>query len=119
MAGETNRAAEGLAELDRADWQMVESVFEAEALDRYYRAELLTRLGRDAEAADWYRTIAERATYELVYVAAANWRLGQIYERAGDRARAATAYRTVVRLWQDADPPFKALAAEAKRRAGG
>jgi hypothetical protein len=118
VAGEGGRPADALAELDRANWQMVESVFEAEALDRYYRAELLTALGRDAEAADWYRTIAERATYELVYVAAANWRLGQAYERAGDGARAATAYRTVARLWHDADPPFRALAADAERRAG-
>jgi len=117
VAGESGRPADGLAELDRADWQMVESVFEAEAMDRFYRADLLSALGRDAEAANWYRTIAERATYELVYVAAARWRLGQAYERAGDQAKSAAAYRMVAHLWQDADPPFRALAEEARRRA--
>jgi DNA-binding SARP family transcriptional activator/TolB-like protein len=117
VAGERGRPADGLAELDRADWPMVEAVFEAEAMDRFYRADLLSALGRDAEAANWYRTIAERATYELVYVAAAQWRLAQGYERAGDQAKAVSAYRTVARLWQDADAPFGAIAAEAKRRA--
>jgi DNA-binding SARP family transcriptional activator/TolB-like protein len=117
VAGEEGRPAEALAELDRADWQMVESLFEAEALDRFYRAELLTALGRDAEAANWYRTIAERATYELVYVAAAKWRLGQSYERAGDRAGARDAFRAAARLWQDADGPFQSVAADARREA--
>jgi tetratricopeptide (TPR) repeat protein len=77
---------------------MVESIFEAEALDRYYRAELLSELGRHAEALDWYRSIAERATYELVYVAPSRWRQGRLYEDAGDRVRAVEAYRTVVRV---------------------
>jgi len=118
MAGEEGRPAEALAELDRADWQMVESLFEAEALDRFYRAELLTALGRDAEAANWYRTIAERATYELVYVAAARWRLGQSYERAGDPIRAREAFRGAASLWRSVDAPFQAVAADASRRAG-
>ena len=117
VAGEEGRPADALAELDRADWQMVESLFEAEALDRFYRAELLTALGRDAEAANWYRTIAERATYELVYVAPARWRLGQGYERAGDRARARDAFRGATSLWRTVDAPFQAVAADARRRA--
>jgi tetratricopeptide (TPR) repeat protein len=92
-------------------------MFEAEALDRYYRAELLFALGRRAEALEWYRTIAERATYELIYVAPARWRQGWLYARVGDHARAADAYRTVARLWEDADPPLRRTAAEAARRA--
>ena len=89
VAGQAGRAAEALEYLDRSRWQVVESIFEAEALDRYYRAELLFALGRHAEALDWYRTIAERATYELVYVAPARWREGWLYHRIGDEARAA------------------------------
>jgi DNA-binding SARP family transcriptional activator/tetratricopeptide (TPR) repeat protein len=117
VAGEEGRPGDALAELDRADWQMVESVFEAEALDRFYRAELLTALGRDAEAANWYRTIAERASYELVYVAAAKWRLAQGYERAGEPARAREALLAATGLWRNADAPFHAVAADARRRA--
>ena len=96
---------------------MVESIFEAEALDRFYRAELLSALGRHAEAANWYRTIAERATYELVYVAAAKWRLGQAYERAGEVARAKEALLAATGLWRNADAPFQPAAADARRRA--
>jgi tetratricopeptide (TPR) repeat protein len=116
VAGEAGRAAEALGHLEQSNWGMVESIFEAEALDRYYRAELLGTLGRHAEALDWYRTIAERATYELVYVAPARWRQGRLYEKAGDRARAAEAYRTVTRLWRKADPPLRDTAAEASQR---
>jgi len=116
VAGEAGRAAEALGHLEQSNWGMVESIFEAEALDRYYRAELLSALGRHAEALDWYRTIAERATYELVYVAPARWRQGRLYEQAGDRARAVEAYRTVTRLWREADPPQRATAAEASQR---
>jgi DNA-binding SARP family transcriptional activator/tetratricopeptide (TPR) repeat protein len=118
VAGEEGRPGDALAELDRADWQMVESLFEAEGLDRFYRAELLTALGRDAEAANWYRTIAERATYEVVYVAASRWRLGQGYERAGDRARAKDAFRGATALWRNVDAPFQAAAAVARHQAG-
>jgi tetratricopeptide (TPR) repeat protein len=118
VAGEEGRPGDALAELDRADWQMVESLFEAEGLDRFYRAELLTALGRDAEAANWYRTIAERATYEVVYVAASRWRLGQGYERAGDRARAKDAFRGATALWRNVDAPFQAAAADARHQAG-
>ena len=106
-----------LEHLERiATGAMVESIFEAEALDRYYRAELLFALGRHAEALDWYRTIAERATYELVYVAPARWRQGWLYEEMGDRARAVEAYRTVARLWRDADPPLRLTVTEASQR---
>ncbi len=116
VAGEAGRPAEALAHLERSDWSMVESIFEAEALDRYYRAELLDTLGRHEEALDWYRTIAERATYELVYVAPSRWHQARLYEEAGNPARAAEAYRTVVRLWSEADPPLRATAALAKQR---
>ena len=116
VAGEAGRAAEALGHLEQSNWGMVESVFEAEGLDRYYRAELLSALGRHAEALDWYRTIAERATYELVYVAPARWRQGRLYEKMGDRARAVEAYRTVTRLWREADPPLRVTVTEASQR---
>jgi DNA-binding SARP family transcriptional activator/TolB-like protein len=113
--GEAGHPASALVHIERSDWGMVESVFEAEALDRYYRAELLYALGRHAEALDWYRTIAERATYELVYLAPSRWRMASLYQRAGDQARADEAYGTVVRLWSAADPPLRHTADEARR----
>jgi DNA-binding SARP family transcriptional activator/Tfp pilus assembly protein PilF len=116
MAG--GRPAAALAHLDSASWEMVEPIFESEALDRYYRAELLHVLGRDAEALEWYRTIAQRATYEVVYVAPARRREGEIHARMGRRGPAVEAYRTVERFWRDADPPLRAAAAEAGRMVG-
>jgi DNA-binding SARP family transcriptional activator/Tfp pilus assembly protein PilF len=117
MAG--GRPDRALAHLDSARWEMVEPIFESEALDRYYRAELLHALGRDAEALEWYRTIAQRATYELVYMAPSSRRQGEIYGRLGRREEAVEAYRTVERFWRDADPPLRAIAAEARRLVGG
>jgi tetratricopeptide (TPR) repeat protein len=110
------RPAEALEHLDAANWELVESRFETEALDRYNRAELLYALGRPAEALGWYRSIAERATYEMVYVAPARWRQGEIHERAGDREKAGEAYADVMRLWRHADPRLQATVADAERR---
>ncbi|HEX6615844.1 MAG TPA: BTAD domain-containing putative transcriptional regulator [Gemmatimonadales bacterium] len=116
VASLAGRPAEALADIEGADWATVESLFESEALDRWYRGELLYALGRKAEALDWYRTIAERATYELVYVAPARLRQGEILESEGDNAGAREAYRTAARLWHAADPRLRPLAADAAAR---
>ena len=69
---------DALAELERADWPRIAPSFVSEALDRYYRADLLTRLGRLDEARGWYRSIAQRATYELPYLAPSRAALARI-----------------------------------------
>ncbi len=53
----------------------VTSPFYSQAFDRFRRAALLQGLHRAAEAAPWYRSIAERSPYELVYREAARERL--------------------------------------------
>jgi hypothetical protein len=78
LADAAGRPAEALAELDATAWPRIDSGFMAEALDRYYRATLLQRLGRPAEARAWYSTIAQRATYELVYLAPSRIALGRM-----------------------------------------
>ena len=45
----------------------VASPFYSQAFERYMRAELLRELGHEAEAVGWYRSIAERSPYELIY----------------------------------------------------
>ena len=64
------RRAAALAQLERAGWERTsrQSVFEV--ADRFLRAELLRALNRDEEARGWYGSIAERASYELVYLGA-------------------------------------------------
>jgi tetratricopeptide (TPR) repeat protein len=110
------RYGEALAQLERAGWESAASVFAAEAYDRYFRAELLERLGREDEALGWYGAIAERAAYELVYLAPAHRRQAEIYERRGQRALAALHYRRFIELWSRADPELQPAVAEARSR---
>jgi tetratricopeptide (TPR) repeat protein len=59
----------------------VASPFFSLASQRYLRAELLRELGRLDEAAGWYRSIAERSPYELVYAAPARQRLEEMTQQ--------------------------------------
>jgi eukaryotic-like serine/threonine-protein kinase len=43
-------------------------------------------------------------------------RLGELYEDAGDPARAAANYRQFIALWKDADPDLQPVVADARRR---
>lgn len=117
MLWHAGRPAEALAELEAAGWERTARLSVAEASDRYLRAELLHRLGRDEEAIGWYRSIAQRASYELVYVAPAERRLAMIYDATGDEAAAREHYRRFIDLWRDADPELQPAVAEAERRA--
>jgi tetratricopeptide (TPR) repeat protein len=87
----------------------------AEVSDRFLRAELLHQLGRDDEAIGWYRSIAERASYELMYVAPAERQLGAIYAARGNRAAAREHYGRFIDLWRNADPELQPVVAEAER----
>ena len=87
-----------------------------EALERYYRADLLARLGRLDEARGWFRSIAQRATYELVYLAPSRLRLAQIAESQRDTGRAARRYRGFLAAWRDADPELVPIVRGARQR---
>jgi tetratricopeptide (TPR) repeat protein len=91
-------------------------LFASEAYYRYTRAELLERLGREDEALGWYGSIAERAAYELVYLAPAHRRQAEIYARRGQPDLAAQHYRRFIELWSEADPELQPVVAEARRR---
>ncbi len=67
------------AEHSEAWFQLtVASPFHSQAFERFMRAELLRELGREEAAAGWYRGMAERSPYELVYRAPAAERLAGI-----------------------------------------
>jgi DNA-binding SARP family transcriptional activator len=116
VAAAGGRTREALAELDQAGWEAAASVFAAEAYDRYFRGELLQRVGRDDEALGWFRSIAERAAYELVYLAPAHLRQAEIYDGRGDSARAAQHYAKFIKLWGQADPELQPRVLEAQKR---
>jgi tetratricopeptide (TPR) repeat protein len=111
-----HRPADALAQIQAAGWERAANLSIAEASDRFFRAELLHLLGRDEEAIGWYQSIAERASYELVYLAPAQSRLAGIYEARGDTVAAAARYRRVVELWREADPELRGPVEEAERR---
>lgn len=101
------RYAEVVRILDALPWTAGAFMVEAEARDRFLRAEALRALGRLAEAAAWYASMAQRVPYELVYLAPAELRLGELAEARGDTAAAARHYRRFVALWSDADPALQ------------
>jgi len=108
------RPADALAELEAAGWERTARLTIAEAADRFLRAELLRKLGREKEATGWYASIAERASYELIYLAPAERRLGQMAEAAGDRTTAARHYRRFAELWGDADPELRSTVEDVR-----
>ena len=75
LAWARGKPAEALARLERARPELwfqltVASPFFTLASQRLLRARLLEELGRPAEAAGWYRSMAERSPYELIYAKA-------------------------------------------------
>jgi DNA-binding SARP family transcriptional activator len=82
--------------------------------ERFLRAELLSALGRDEEALQWYGSFPS-AVDDLMYLAPSHLRRGQIYERVGDRERAIAHYTRFIRLWKDCDPEFRPLVVEAEQ----
>lgn len=116
LALERRSPLQALAALEDAHWERTGGRSVAEASDRFLRAELLRQVGRDDEAIGWYRSIAERSSYELVYLAPAQLRLAQIYDARGDLEEARGYYRRFRELWRDPEPELRAMTAEADRR---
>lgn len=80
-------------EASRSDvWfqRTVASPFYGQIFERFMRAELLQALGRDAEAASWYRSLVERSPFELPYRPVVQARLHDIALRDGDVDAAGT-----------------------------
>ena len=115
------RPLEALARLEgvqREIWYNVAiaSTFWAQPLERFLLAETLLELGRDDEAIPWYVNVAQVAPFEVAHRSIAYLRLGEIYERKGEGARAAEYYGRFVDSWDDADPELQPHV-EAARRA--
>jgi tetratricopeptide (TPR) repeat protein len=83
---------------------------------RYLRAEALMALRRYDDALRWYQTSFQGSPAELVYLAPAHLREGQIFEARGEREKAATHYRRFVALWGNADTPVAAVVTDARSR---
>ena len=108
-AGDPARAR---VELERFPFRWFVEVGHWGMHERFLMAELLSALGRHEEALDWY--LSYPAGYDQPWVAPAHLRAAQIYQRLGNRERAAFHYTRFVRLWEDADPEFQPMVAGAR-----
>jgi tetratricopeptide (TPR) repeat protein len=89
------------------------SPFYMQEYDQFIRAELLHTRGRDGEALQAYRGIADHLFHSG---APAHLRLAEIYERQGERQKAREHYARFVELWKDCDPELRPLVEDAQRR---
>jgi tetratricopeptide (TPR) repeat protein len=121
IAAASGEPARALEALDKAEWPRAADVFATEVADRFLRAQMLAALGREAEAVAWLESMAQRATYELAFLAPAELRLAEIEAARGDRARAIAHYDAYFALWRDADAAVSApvVSARARRAALG
>jgi tetratricopeptide (TPR) repeat protein len=90
--------------------------FFAHAQRRYLRGELLTALGRDAEALPWFASLGGISAPESAFRAPAHLRQAEIYERLGNRSEAARHYARFIELWRDSDPELRPLVETARKR---
>jgi tetratricopeptide (TPR) repeat protein len=77
------------------------------------RAELLDAARRREDAIQTYRALADQLFHSG---APAHFRLAELYERQGDRQKAAAHYAKFAELWKDCDPELRPLVEQARRR---
>ena len=86
-------------------------LFQGETLteghERVLRGALLVALGRDAEAAPWFRAVSEDQAASFFLSADVHIVLAQIAERRGDPTGARSEYQSAVDLWRNADPELR------------
>jgi tetratricopeptide (TPR) repeat protein len=117
LAGRPGEALH-LLESARVDAQpdSVGALATVDAGDRFLRAEVLHRLGRDSEAVGWYASIAERATSELPWLAPAQLHLGELAGARGDGPTAVRHYQRFLQLWAHCDPALQPIVTTVRAR---
>lgn len=83
---------------------------------RFLRGEALLALGKDDEARRWLENGFGGTPDVMVLRAPVLLRLGDIYERKGERQKAIDAYARFVRLWSACDPPLRPAVDDARAR---
>lgn len=88
----------------------------SEDYGRFLRAEALLALGNDGEALRWLENGFTTTPDELLYGAPVALRLGDVYERRGERQKAADEYTRVLRLWKSCDARLRPALDDARTR---
>jgi tetratricopeptide (TPR) repeat protein len=83
---------------------------------RFLRGEALLALGKDDEALRWLENGFGGRSDPLTFRAPVLVRLGDIYERKGERQKAIDAYARLVRLWSACDAPLRPTVDDARAR---
>src|SRR5215208_3867202 len=123
MAAARGDHASALAILERSTVSMsydlpLASPFYSRSAERFLRACLVAENPvRAEEAARWYNSFGETSVYDLIFLAPSHLRRAELFERAGDRVRAAGHYKKFVSLWKVADVELRPVVAGAARRA--
>lgn len=83
---------------------------------RFLRGQALLALGSDDEALRWLGNGFDATENEMEFRAQASLRLGDIYERKGERQKAIDAYARFVRLWAGCDQRLRPAVDDARAR---
>jgi tetratricopeptide (TPR) repeat protein len=85
----------------------------------WLRAELLHQLRRERDALAWYASRVDLFVNEVIYLAPAHLRQGEIHERLGNRNKAIEHYQQFVELWKDCDPELRPMLLDVQQRIDG
>ena len=88
----------------------------AYSYERWMRADLLSSLGRPQDAVNWYAGLGFVVGEEMRYLAPSRLRMGELYERLGEREQAIEQYVRFVTLWRDADSELRPLVEDVRGR---
>jgi tetratricopeptide (TPR) repeat protein len=83
---------------------------------RFIRGEALLALGKDDDSMRWLENGFGGTADAMTFRAQVLLRLGDIYERKGERQKAIDAYARFVRLWSGCDAPLRPAVVEARAR---
>lgn len=84
--------------------------------DRWTRAVLLEKAGREREALDWYDGLGFLSGEDMAYLAPSRLRMGELYERLGERELALAEYARVAKLWSNSGPELRPQVEDVRRR---
>jgi tetratricopeptide (TPR) repeat protein len=89
--------------------------FVSRASERFLHGEILTSMGRNAEALRWFASLGDGSVTDITLRAPSHLRQAEIHERLGNRTEAARHYKKFLELWSDADPELQTTVNTARR----
>jgi len=118
----TDSPAETVQKFERVqiigpNWERTSmSGFYSNGYEHFICAELLQALGRHDEALLWYDVAGHQTFHDIVYLAPAHFRRGELYEQLGERDKAVQHYRRFVDLWKNCDEELRPQVEAAKQK---